>query len=159
MESDPRKKAYRAGLQREYQFLIDALDNVNTGRVFDDRAVTTEEIAKLERAVMSMRTQLRPLIQTGELVQLWDSYELDKIPDECAIEIKETVQYADYGAEKEVQRTKHASLGRLEFFAEGLMRVFTTLGFAPEIEHSEKQTKIDADLLKEVDQWRRANVQ
>ena len=159
MESDPRKQAYRTGLQREYQWLMEALDDVNTGRVFEQNSVTNEEIANLERAVMSMRTQLRPLIQSRELVELWERYEIDNIPSECGVQRTETTVSRDWKTETTVTKTVHAPIGRLEQFSEGLMRVYTTLGFAPEVEESAKQTKIDGELLKEVDQWRENNIQ
>jgi len=157
--TDARKQAYREELQIEYRRLSQALDDVNTARVTDGDGVTSADLAALERSVMSMRTQMLPLIDGQRLFGLWDQFDLDRVPVECAIEQTYQRQNADTGQTIQKTRTMHAPLDRLELFAEGLMRIYCELGFAPRRDQSEKQTKIDADLLKEVDEWRRQNVE
>ena len=157
-QQDARKTAYRTELQVEFRRLVQRLDDATEARVADGDRVSVAELAALEQSVLSMRTQMLPLIQGQKLLNLWDEFELDRPPAECAIEETTTGTHGETGIDQTKRQTHHAPLHRLQLWAHGLMRLYSELGFAPRRDETDSQTKIDADLLEEVDAWRRKNV-
>lgn len=158
-QTDARKAAYRTELQVEFRRLVQRLDDATKARVTDGDRVSRADLAALEQSVLSMRTQMLPLIQGQKLLELWDEFDLDRPAVECAIEETTTRTHGETGMKITETPTRHAPLHRLELWAHGLMRLFSELGFAPRRDESDSQTKIDADLLEEVDAWRRKNVE
>ena len=157
-QQDARKTAYRTELQVEFRRLVQRLDDATKARVTDGDRVSRADLAALEQSVLSMRTQMLPLVQGQKPLELWDEFELDRPPAECAIQQTTTTEHGDTGNKMTESQTHHAPLHRLELWAHGLMRLYSELGFAPRRDETDSQTKIDAELLEEVDAWRRQNV-
>lgn len=141
--TDARRTAYRTELQLSYRQLVQALDDINTARVSSGQRVSGDDLAVLERSIMTMRTQMRPLITDAELSQIWREYDIDRVPVECAIEETTTKTHPDTGTEIQKSRTTHAPIQRLEVFGEGLLMLYVELGFAPERE--DKQIEASGD--------------
>ena len=147
-QQDARKTAYRTELQVEFRRLVQRLDDVTKARVADGDRVSRAELAALEQSVLSMRTQMLPLIQGQKLLELWDEYELDRPPAECAIQQTTTRTHGATGKKITENQTHHAPLHRLELWAHGLMTVYGELGFAPEREDEQVEARGDyADIL------------
>ena len=147
-KTDARKTAYRTELQVEFRRLVQRLDDATKARVADGDRVSRADLAALEQSVLSMRTQMMPLIQGQTLLELWDEYELDRVPSECAIEQTTTKTHGETGIEITNTGTLHAPLHRLEKWAHGLMKVYGELGFAPEREAEQVEARGDySDIL------------
>lgn len=147
-KTDARKTAYRTELQVEFRRLVQRLDDATKARVTDGDRVSRAELAALEQSVLSMRTQMLPLIQGQKLLELWDEFELDRPPAECAISTTTTGTHGDTGINQTKSQTHHAPLHRLELWAHGLMTVYAELGFAPEREDEQVEARGDySDIL------------
>ena len=157
-QQDARKTAYRTELQVEFRRLVQRLDDATKARVTDGDRVSRADLAALEQSVLSMRTQMLPRVPGQTPLDLWDEFERDRPPAECAIQQTTTTEHGATGINQTKRQTHHAPLHRLELWAHGLMRLYSELGFAPRRDEADSQTKIDADLLEEVDAWRRKNV-
>jgi hypothetical protein len=145
-----RKKAYRTQLQLEFRQLTEALDSLNTSRVTAGDRVSENDLAVLERSLMTMRTQMRPLINDSDIIQIWEEHDIDRIPVECAIDQTTTKTHGETGQKITETKTVHAPPHRLEYFAEGIMRVYVELGFAPEREDSQTEAHGDySDILED----------
>lgn len=160
MNDEVATNAYRKELDVAFHDLCATHDNVVQERLEQDDGVSLDTIVDFERSVVIMRRRLLPFVKSQRLREIWMEHDLDHIPEVCGrkVESGET-RVGHFGMEEEVgTTTEHASVQNLEMWTAAMVQIYSDLGFAPNVDEGQKQTKIDGKLLEEVNQWREQNI-
>lgn len=158
-DRDRRSHAYQKELNIAFQRLVAAHEDVVEEEV-KQGSPHAETHESLEHAVITMRSRLKPFIKNPENVKVWKQEAIHMVPAVCAQKIQtEGGEVDEFGIPSKPKiKTKRAPVEQLKRWAEVMVSIYCDLGFAPEVEQGEQQTKIDADLLQEVNEWREQNL-
>ena len=157
-ETNHRTQAYQRELNVAFQRLVAAHEDAIEQEVRHG-SLHSETHESLEHAVITMRARLKPFVERPDLVKVWKEQGIHTIPSLCARRKRTGGGMGHFGIQSEPEvEIEHAPVWKLKQWAEAMIGIYSELGFAPEIEQGQQQTKIDDDLLREVNEWREQNL-
>ena len=157
-DTNRRTNAYQEELDVAFRRLVGAHERALKEEV-GHGSLEVKTHKNFEHAVMMMRSRLKPFVERPDLVKVWKKQGIHNIPSFCARtkKIGGGVGHLGIVREPEVE-VMHAPVWKLKQWSETMIGIYSELGFAPEIEQGQQQTKIDDDLLREVNEWREQNL-